>query len=106
MSPLRERILCDPLFGIECFGCPNDHAQQDAKTNEYTEWPPRLHVFILSGVRVSIPGSQQEPARQVRRRIELTKSTHSNFANEMPRESIRFFTVDTFRACAILLTNS
>ena len=50
MSPLRERILCDPLFGIECFGCPNDHAQQDAKTNEYTEWPPRLHVFILSGV--------------------------------------------------------
>ena len=86
MSPLRERILCDLLFGVECFSCPFDNAQRNAKTNKYTEWLPRLHVFILSGVHEAqypegVQGRQGQ-ARQVRRRVELTKATHSNFAME------------------------
>ncbi len=67
------------------------------------------HAFTYSFYRAYTSLNTWQPAgagAAVRRRIELTKSTHSNFANEMPRESIRFFTVDTFRACAILLTNS
>src|SRR4030088_3420678 len=91
MSPLCERILCNLLVGVECFSCPFDHAQRDAKKDKYTEWPPSLHVFILFGRgRVSIPGSQQKPAWQVRRRIKLTKSTHQNSARNASRVDFVF----------------
>src|SRR5207302_7708042 len=50
MPPLRERILCDLLFGIECRSCRFDNAHRGAETDKYMELPPRLHVFILLGL--------------------------------------------------------
>jgi hypothetical protein len=35
------------LFGIERFRCPFDNAQRGTQIDNYTELPPRLHVFIL-----------------------------------------------------------
>ena len=49
MSPLRERVLCDFLVGIECFSCSFDNVQRSTQTDKYTEWLPRFHVLILLG---------------------------------------------------------
>jgi hypothetical protein len=91
MSPLCQRILCDLLFGIECFRRPLHHAQQDAKTDKHAEWPRRLHAFILSGVTnpntcqpFGTCGSQiNRPTNPISRHLSHT----ARYAEPVPSES-------------------
>src|SRR6267154_6620454 len=107
MSPLCQRILCDLLFGIECFSCPFEHAQEDAETNEDTEWPPRLHNIHSIGVYESqyLPVFQdlQKPAWNVRAAGRTCQIHALKLPNGNASRVKSIFTVDTFYACAILL---
>jgi hypothetical protein len=64
--------LCDLLFGVECLSCPFDNAQRNAKTNKYTEWPPRLHIIILSGIHKSLYAADVQGGRDRRGKFDGT----------------------------------